>query len=303
MTTNFGEIKNINRLAIVREIINKTNNCALVWDNIQPGQYKSVSLPFEFYLTEIKSGAILDILKSGQFYISYSSIEYELISELYQVVSSLLLLINNLPKTKEIASSVGRIRGCAKLEIDIIARGGIVCINKSTVQQLKPSSVLTLLPTTLTFGPSLYPWTGSVLDIDDFPNASLSDADLTVIRQQVVGAAPTNWGYAFVGFNLATINFGKPFNFRIRVAHRREVNDGVNLVVNLIINNAIRFTDSVESNVTYQVYTSSLITISDITSITQLSVRLNMFTNTGNEDPRVLRISAVDLRISGYNEL
>jgi len=303
MTTNFGEVKEINRLAILREMVNKTTNCALIWHNLSPGQYQTISLPFEFYLTKTNTKEIVDVLVDGEFYASYSSSDYNLVSDLYEIVSSLSLLTNNLSKTQEVVSFVSTLRTCAGVTINITSRGGVVCINKTSVLQIIPSSVLTLLPITLSYGPAFFPWVGTVSDIDDFPNALSSDGDLTYIRQEVVGAAPTNWGYAFVGFNLATINFGKPFKFIIRVSHRRETYDGVNLVITLIINNAVRFTDMVESTSSYQVYTSSLITISDVDSVTQLSVRLNMFTNTGNESPRVLRISAVDLRMSGFTEI
>lgn len=90
---------------------------------------------------------------------------------------------------------------------------------------------------------------------------------------------------------------------QVRVAHRREANDGVTLVVDMIADTSVIFTDTVESEETYSVYDSGLVEISpSITSISRIFVRLSMYTNSGNLDPRALRISAVDLYAKGYHD-
>jgi hypothetical protein len=88
----------------------------------------------------------------------------------------------------------------------------------------------------------------------------------------------------------------------VRVAHRREVNTGVNLIVDIVANASVVFSDMTASNPTYSIYNSGPVAISTtITSLTNLFVRLSMFTNTGDDNPRALHVSAVDIQVNGFN--
>jgi hypothetical protein len=165
------------------------------------------------------------------------------------------------------------------------------------------TETVTLLPINLSFGPTNFDWVGFVTDIDDPPNADSNDGDGTHIRQQVSGPQPTQWGYVYCGFDLTDIPTIGPFTFILKVAHRRETEVGVELIPELLVNSVVVYTGSAIPSTSYAVFNSGTQPMPTITSIEDMQVRLSMFTNTGNFDPRVLRISAVSLDVAGYQQI
>jgi hypothetical protein len=298
---NFDELKTLNRSALISELIDKTNRCAFVWNSIAVGQYKTTSASYDMYLTRAsQDNYILDVVKNANPYRSYNSNIMPDVKELYDTVDALSVNSTNLERAKVLMATFSQIRGCGPQTYTEVSSGGIKISSSGLVQQLVQSSLL-LLPTSLTFGPTIFPWSGSVTDIDDSPNVASHDSDATYIRQQTSGPLPTQWGYAIAGFNVGAIPTNDPRQIRLRIAARREVEVGVNVIIELLIASAVIFSATFTPTSTYSIYNSGLITVPTGTNISSLQARLSMFTNTGNSLPRALRVSAVDIFVVSYS--
>jgi hypothetical protein len=298
--TNIQELKSINKLALINEMIEKTKNCALIWHELSPKRFKSSQNSYDFYLSQTAPSIYsLDVLKNGRLSRAYNSSTQIGVSELFQTVESALI---SFERQKSVSSFLGRIRSCAPVTHEITMNGGIVGSGDSIFSQLDPINVL-LFPISLSFGETSFPWSGDYTLIDDTATSNNHDSDSTYIRQEVSGMLPTNWGYANIGFSLNDLPPTAPFSFTIRIAHRREVQPGVNLQIALVVNSIVIYSTTIVSSSSYSVFSSGQQLLSGITEIEDLQVRLNMFTNTGDLDPRAIRISAVDLRFFGHNIL
>lgn len=299
MATNLDELKAVSRVAIIKEMIERTKHCAFKWHEMAPAQYRATSLPYEFTLTKTNANtAVLDVRKEGRLWRSYNSSTLSDVMELYQTVDILYASTQAMAKAHGLTQFVAEIRGCQPRTYNIVMNGGIKGGGSAPNEKLSPVS-LRLGPNALSFGPTPFPWTGGLSDISEV--ATSHDEDATCIRQQVSGALPTNWGYAIVGFDEFDVaGLRSPLSFNVRVAHRRETEDGVNLVTDVLVNNAVIYTNSTASGDTYSVTQSGSQLMVGIDQIDTLEVRVSMFTNTGNAAPRVLRVSAVDIEILGY---
>lgn len=295
--TNINELKNISRLALIKEIIEKTENSALIWNEIAPGKYKSTQGVYDFYVGRSSPSIYnLDVLKNGTFYRTYNSSTLEGIDELALTIES-IVSSTGLSKYQKIGSFLTQIRTCRTGANSESLSGGLVASGEVEATQTQNTSSL-LLPTSLSFEPSPFPWTGTYHSIDDSPSVNFHDGDSTYIRQTISGPAPTNWGYVAVGFNLNGIPQIPPFTYRVRVAGRREEETGVTVRLDVMINSAIVFTTTLTPLETYGIYSTGLQSLSD-SSIDEVEVRLSMITNSGNHVPRSVRITAVDMLING----
>jgi hypothetical protein len=302
MTTNLEELKNISRTALLGELNEKTKKCGLLWNLIRPGVYKATNSPYDFHLTKVNGNTcVLDVTKNGTSYRSYNSSIVEGVSELFDTVDVIAAQAEQFEKLKVASRFLGQIPSCRASVYRETMHDGLIVSGSAMAQKLSAIS-LTMLPTTLTFGPTLFPWSGFVTSIDDPPNATSHDGDATYIRQQVSGALPTQWGYAYIGFNMSALTFSGPYRFNVKVAHRREAQAGVTIFIDVIANSTLVFSSQHPSTNSYSVSTTgNQFLPSDMLNLTDLTVRLSMFTNTGNEEPRALRVSAVDITILGYN--
>lgn len=300
---NLDELKNVSRTALITEIKERTKSMGFVWKQITYSQYRCTNLPYDFYLTKTtQNNYALDVMKNGKLYRSYNSYTQPEVEELYTTVDLLLANSQTFERMRNAISAISRIRGCAPETYNETMIGNILGSGAGGVSVINPHDVL-LLPNTLDFGPTLFPWSGDVLQIADIPDVTAHDSDLTYIRQQISGALPTQWGYATAGFLVNTIGDTGPYSFNVRVVHRREAEDGVEMIVDVLVNESVVFSDTVTSEMTYQTYESGTqsIPLPDGEAITTLQVRVSMFTNTGNTLPRALLITAMDIKIFGYD--
>lgn len=298
---NLDELKILNRAALIAELIRKTKDCAIIWNQIKVGVYFASPTPYKFYLSKINSDVwTLDVLKHASGYRTYSSANQTEVKELYETVDSIGAMTEVLDRTKSLISAVSQVRGCSQKVETVNSTGGLKAAGSSSYAKLTAANFL-LLPQNLAFGLTPFPWSGSVTDIDE--NVTSHDSDATYIRQEVSGMLPTQWGYAVVKFNPSGIPTSGPKSFRIRVASRREIELGVNVVVELMIGPAVIFTHTFTPSSVYTIYNTGNVAIPDGTEISTLNVRLSMFTNVGDMVPRALRVTAVDLLINAFVQI
>ncbi len=108
MATNLEQLKLINRLALIKEIIEKSENFALIWNDIAPGKFIAVKDNYEFHLNKTSPSVVaLDVLKNGNFYRSYNSSTQVEIADLFDKVSSISnLSINKFRKLQNFISDL-----------------------------------------------------------------------------------------------------------------------------------------------------------------------------------------------------
>lgn len=300
MMSNKNEIKSINRIALITELINKTKTCAFAWVQLAPFQYKTEFSSYDLYLTKTGSDTyLLDVIKDASPYRSYNSTFQEEVTELYETVDAMAARLQEFARQKEAMIAVGRLPNRCRNTYNIDPTGGLSGGGNPDKYLLVPESVF-LLPKTLTFADGMtFPWIGNVSDIDDEPNAVMHDDDDSFIRQEVAGAPPTSWGYAYVGFNDTELPPSGPFTIRTRVVHRRENQPGSNVTVAIVADSSIVFNDQEPSQATYTIFDSGDVS-APVDEIEELVVRINNFSNTGNATPIALRITAVDLAVDGF---
>jgi hypothetical protein len=302
MPTNTDLLKQVSRTALISELIEKSKKCAFSWEQVSAGQYKTEYLAYTFYLTKTGSSSfLLDVIKNASLYRSYNSVSQPEVQELFMMVDVKAAQLQQFERSRDALSVVSTFHNrCPKVftEETAVEGGGLVASGNPAKYILVPKSVF-LLPQTLTFGPAFFPWIGNAADIDDAPNAVMNDDDDSFIRQEVYGAPPTNWGYAYVGFNDFVLPPYGPYSIRTRVAHRREETEGSVLTVAILVDSAIVFSDQMQSELTYSIYDSGEAT-ADVESMEELVIRLNNYSNTGNESPIALRITAVDAQVEGF---
>lgn len=299
---NLSELKSINRSALIAEITEKSRACAMIWKQIAPGQYQCTNLPFDFYISRTnQSDYSLDVLKNGAYFRRYNSYLQPEVKELYETVDSMLGRGQTNDRIKKLVQSVSKIKRACDETYDEVMRFGVVGGGAAVDQLLRPSTMFGR-PSSLTFGPTLFPWSGGVTDIDDSPGSVLTnDADATYIRQEVSGAPPTQWGYAYVGFPSVDLPPVGPYQIRVTVVHRREANPGPQLNVDVVADSAVVFTNRVTCGTTYAMYDSGMVPVS-LPSISNITVRLSMYSNTGNEDLIAMRVTAVNIAVYGWTE-
>lgn len=301
MTSNLESLKTVSRLALIKEMIERTKECSFVWDDIGPGRFRGVSLPYEFYLT--KTGAetaVLDVLKNGGYYRSYNSSTQGEVDELYATVDTLYASNSKVERLNKLTQFVGTIRGCAPKTYNIVMNGGINGSGEALVTKMAPSSFL-LLPVAISGGGGSWVY-GSVSDLADEPNAASHDGDATYIRQEVSGALPTQWPYVFLKIDVSSVVAFAPLSFEARIVHRREAELGVTMRLDVLVNegDAVVYTGDFASAQTYTLSTTGIQPMPGIVSLDELTLRISMFTNSGNTAPRALRVSAADITIHGY---
>ena len=102
---NVEELKIVVRTAIFSELIEKTKNCAIIWNSIAVGQYFSESDNYKFYISKTSLETYnLDILKYNKLYISYNSNFDPILFNLYKEID--YFIINEKLKKHRIISNV-----------------------------------------------------------------------------------------------------------------------------------------------------------------------------------------------------
>lgn len=289
--SNLEELKYTHQRALVLQMIELSRRCSVIWNSLSPSQFKAKNLPYEFVLTKTGSNMIVfEINKNGRPYRTINSDVSEDVNTLFVVVSNLSEEKNK--KLNQLSSLANYLGGCRSRVFNIVMNGGVVANGNSPVVKTSPLTV-NLTPISLNFGPTSFPWVGTVGDISE--DVLTNDGDFSYIRQQIAGALPTNWGYAIIDFNTSSITGNMPFSFSARVAHRRESEDGVNLVAEIIVNSGVIYSNTIVSNETYSLFQSGFIVATGETSISSLQLRLSMYTNSGNINPRAIRITAADI--------
>jgi|694.fasta_scaffold47047_4 hypothetical protein len=304
MTANLEEMKKISRMALVKELVEKTKNCGLIWHQLSATQHHVKYLDYDFYAARTSQKVYtLDVLKDGKFYRSYNSIFQEEVENLF-IEIELSYGDSNIDKYKKIGNFLGRLNGCGNItkntyNISVVGFGVFIS-GTSTVEQLRPiNPSIELEPLALTFGPSQYAWVGELADITTNDNT-------TYITQKISGEFPTNWGYAFLEFNTTPVlNLLPPYATRIQISHRRELNGGVFLNIDLLINGAIVFSktddESFESSTSFVLEDTGLqMTADGPTYIDSIILRMYMFTNTGNLDTRTIQIDYASVTMQGF---
>lgn len=295
--TNIKRLKEVVKSTLIKELISKTENCGLVWDQISPLHFRVEDGDYEFHLSKTSlSNYGLDVWKNGELYKSYYSyINLDIIS-LFKTIE-LVNLSHTYEEYRDIRSFLKNVKNCREqsTENEIIARGGATIGGASLT--VNPANIL-LLPNSTILESTSSPWSGDYRDIDE----ATSDGNTSYMRQEVSGELPTNWGFVYAKFPLNNIPPQGPYRFNLRVDHRREINDGVFLEMALFVNSILVFSSIVESSQTYDLYASGVQPIPNITNIEDLQLRFNMFTNAGNLLTRALRVSAVNIRLFGYEE-
>lgn len=89
---NVYEMKQMTRFAILREIYEKSKNCAFIWDEIAPGQYHTQVNEFDFILTNpYYETWILDIHREETLYRTFSSNFFPEVKEIYKEVDYFIM--------------------------------------------------------------------------------------------------------------------------------------------------------------------------------------------------------------------
>lgn len=289
-------------------MVEKTKSCGLIWNQPSPSQYRARYLDYDFIVSRTNYNYYsFDVLKEGKFYRSYNSSLQEGVDTLFNEIE-LSYRESNIEKYKTLGSFFSRINTCRDKVFNTytipVLNFGVLGSGSLNAEQLRPLPTPALLtPSNLIFGPSPFPWSGSLNDI------LTNDGGTSYLRQQVSGEFPTNWGYAFIEFDpTPIIDLLPPYKVRVQVSHERELNGGVYLNLDVLINGAVVYSktdlDSYESTTSFTLEDTGLqLTSSGPTYIDTVVLRLYMFTNTGNIDPRALRISYVSLSINGYNQI
>ena len=309
MANNKETIKTINRTAIIQELIEKTKNCSLSWSESSAGQYKAELPSYIFYLTKNYNEVFnLDILKNNETYTAYNSILQSNVKTLFEVVE-LINSNSDLNKFRKFNEFLSRKGSCRESDIGISnknynmpiqSRGSLVSGSVSPTVYRRRLAYLN--PTQINYDPTDFPWAGTHEDINDF-DIAFSDLDASYIRQEIVGSLPTIWGYVDIGFDLSTVPKLPPFAFNARVAHRRESEIGVALIISVFVNGQNVYATTVVCDETYSLWISGTNTLLNIDKIDSFFIRLNMYTNSGNLSPRAVRVTGVDLGISGIDSI
>lgn len=140
---NSEELKTIKRVALITEMIRKTDNGAFTWKQITYTQYTCFNAPYDFYVTKTNAETYaLDVWKNAVFYRSYNSSTQPEVKELYDVVDSRLAGEAPLSRLRRLGSVIGRLQppntydettsggvnlgGRATMTYDEVATGGAV---------------------------------------------------------------------------------------------------------------------------------------------------------------------------------
>jgi hypothetical protein len=295
---NLEELKKISRLALMKELIEKTTNCGLIWNKIKPTCYHAQYDKWDFLITRTNAEIyVLDVQKNGNLYRSYNSSTQD---GVYDLFTEIEFASKEMPieKYKKLEKFIGKLPTCRDITGSTynVAVSGYGCKTSGSafIKEVQLSTV-SILPNSLIFGPTPYPWSGYLSSI------TTDNGDGSYVRQQVSGEFPTNWGYAFAGFSPSLISsISPPLKFKFQVSNRRETNDGVVLNMDLILNNSVVYGTTTSPTTSYTLFDSGFQPITISEPITQMSLRMSMFTNTGDLAPRALRISFVKIFIQGF---
>lgn len=313
MAANIDELKQIQILTMIKELVELTKGCSLIWNEVSPGQFRTRAYSFEFVVSRNNRDICsLDVLKNKKLYRTFNSnTQYE-VDTLYRMIDA-LTADSKLDKYKRLGNFIGNIGSCRNsteevrvpITYDIVpASYGLGISGSGLYSQIRPAEPILLVPNRLTFGPSDYPWTGSVQDIDDPLDFAGHDGYGSAIRQAVPrSASSTSFGFAYVEFDLTNVPTSPPFNFFLRVAYCRESEGGILLNCDVIVNSSLIYAGSAYPMDYWQYFVSSPQFMLGIDKIETLVVRLSMYSNTASLNERALQISAVDIRIFGFEEV
>lgn len=301
--TNLDELKTISRSALIQEMTEKSKRCGLTWHVEGAGRFRATRGDYTFVLSKTSADITnLDVAKLGRLYRTYNSSTQPEVADLYQTVASLPTAFDMAEKYKTLGTFMGTLRTCREPEATIFGSGGVLVAGSAGITEVTVFPETVLSPASLTFGESPFPWSGDYTLIDDGGLVTSHDGDASYIRQEVFGEAPTQWGFAVVGFapGLAFIGNSAPYQLNARVAYRREALGDVDLYIDVLVNDAVVLHDEVTASETYSIYQSGYFAIA-ATSITKLEIQLSIFTDNGDPDPRAIRISAVDVGVKSYD--
>lgn len=304
--SNFKTLKALKRAAIVSELEEKSRGCSVQWTQLSNTQFQATVDPYDFYITQTTPDTcVLDVLKNGAPYRSYNSVEHPEVQDLYNFVNDTVVQSYIRNNITNVVGTLSKVTGpCAGTHYNFGPTGGVWLNGNPDKFVLIPTTVF-MLPGALAFDNNLsYPWTGTVDDINDLPDAVHNDGDASYIWQKV---APTltaqSWGYAYVAFGYPTLPDTGPYTARVRVAHKHAqstTTDVPSLNVDILVNASVYFSDQMVCSDTYQIYDSGAIPI-NFSSVSRIVVRLSMYTDGRDITPLTLQVSAVDLTVTGYN--
>lgn len=302
---NLNELKVVTKAALLKELIERTKSCALVWIALSPVQFKTTNPPFDFYITRTSTtNYILDVLKNNSAYRNYDSQFFPEVDELYQTISVLDINANIYKRTQKLSEFVGGIRGaCDNKVFSNTGLGGIRANSSAIVKKCRPTSAV-LNPFYMDFTYSDYPWVGTLDDINE--NVYFHDGDAGFIRQEVERAEPfTTWGIARLIFDPTILALaGRPVQLKIRTADRRDTPDEIQLRASLYVNSYHFYTRFHNPASNWAVTTTGANVgwppnPSLDPNITSLAVFLELATYTSDTIHRAVRISACDILATG----
>lgn len=132
-TTNKKELKYLIRKSVIKELIERTKSCTLIWDDLGKGLFIAKLNDFTFYISRYNYGAIsIDVLKKNKIYQTYNSNIDAEVGVLYEEVDN-MVNIRKILKLKNLNNELGKLSDCNFYEEEnthdthnIVASGGIL---------------------------------------------------------------------------------------------------------------------------------------------------------------------------------
>jgi hypothetical protein len=308
MVNNKAQIKALNRIAIIQELIEKSKNCSLFWQQSSLNQFKTQFSNYKFFVTKnLNDYFVLDVLQDDQLYVTYNSIINPNVEELYKIIE-LLVSESTVNKYRRVNEFIGRKGSCRQGEIGssnklypINLQGFGLKASGTVAPEIFRRRLAYFTPTGIEFD-TTYPWTGNYENIKVNDVFSNHDGDATYIRQSVAGLLPTYWGYLDVKFDLSSVPKKPFFTIVARVVARRETEGDVFLNINMLVNDTNVWQQTILLSESYILWSSNETWLDNsISSIEDFKLRLTTYTNSGNLIPRAVRVTGVDLAIYGYD--
>ena len=124
MTDNLLDMAYLNSLIIVDELIDKTQRCAVVWDQLPNSSYHTSffwkNQLYDFYLTPMQNTVVGDALINGRNVLSATSYIYPTILDLYNAVSEVI----NVDPAVQILQDLNLTQECQS-KYPIVGSGGL----------------------------------------------------------------------------------------------------------------------------------------------------------------------------------
>lgn len=89
VTINLEELKSLKNDIIVGELIERTLNCELAWKKTSSTSFETSDSIFDFFLTNLGTSVILDVLKNGDNRLDLRSSSYPRLADLFNTITDI----------------------------------------------------------------------------------------------------------------------------------------------------------------------------------------------------------------------